>query len=272
MSTIGIALTMVIAGVVAFGLSLLVPRFAARVDHLDPAPWSASLSYVAAAYGVIIGFSIVFLFGEYSNARQAIGDEATSVGTAFDEILLFPDDAPEVQQALICYATAVVDHEWDAMADGGSAPEVDRAYKDVILSLGDVEEPADGTFQPAAATNTFVQVGDISTARETRLVAAEVHTTLWGLIFGGGALVIGILFVAFPLALTISRYIWKRSTSAPAPALSAEQTRRFDRLEQSVDAIAIEIERISENQRYLTRVLADSKQAASVGSGSAVGK
>jgi hypothetical protein len=83
---------------------------------------------------------------------------------------------------------------------------------------------------------------------------------------------LGILFVAFPLALTISRYIWKRSTSAPAPALSAEQTRRFDRLEQSVDAIAIEIERISENQRYLTRVLADSKQAASVGSGSAVSK
>jgi len=83
---------------------------------------------------------------------------------------------------------------------------------------------------------------------------------------------LGILFVAFPLALTISRYIWKRSTSAPSPALSAEQARRFDRLEQSVDAIAIEIERISENQRYLTRVLADSKQPASVGSGSAVSK
>ena len=83
---------------------------------------------------------------------------------------------------------------------------------------------------------------------------------------------LGILFVAFPLALTISRYIWKRSTSAPTPGLSAEQARRFDRLEQSVDAIAIEVERISENQRYLTRVLADSKQAASVGSGVSVGK
>jgi hypothetical protein len=86
------------------------------------------------------------------------------------------------------------------------------------------------------------------------------------------ATTLGILFIAFPLALTISRYIWKRSTSAPSPALSVEQTRRFDRLEQSVDAIAIEIERISENQRYLTRVLADSKQSASVGSGSAVSK
>jgi septal ring factor EnvC (AmiA/AmiB activator) len=77
---------------------------------------------------------------------------------------------------------------------------------------------------------------------------------------------LGILFVAFPLALTISRYIWKRSTSAPAAALNAEQTRRFDRLEQSVDAIAIEVERISENQRYLTKLLGESKQSAKIGS------
>jgi hypothetical protein len=195
-STLGIALMMVAAGFAAFGLSLLVRRFVPRVDDLDPAPWSASLSYVAAAYGVIIGFSIVFLFGEYSSARQAIGDEATSIGTAFDEILLFPDDAPEVQHALICYSRAVAEVEWPALADGESAPEVDQAYKEVILSLGDVGEPADGTFQPAAATNTFVQVGNISTARETRLVAAEVHSALWGLIVGGGALVVGILFVA----------------------------------------------------------------------------
>ena len=77
---------------------------------------------------------------------------------------------------------------------------------------------------------------------------------------------LGILFVAFPLALTISRYIWKRSTHAPAPALSQEQTRRFDRLEQSVDAIAIEVERISENQRYLTKLLAEPKRAEKIGS------
>lgn len=196
MSTPGIAVTVMVAGGVAFGLSLVVRRFLPTLHKLDPAPWSASLSYVAAAYGVLIGFSIVYLFGEFSNSRQAIGDEATSIGTAFHEILLFPEDAPEVQHALICYARAVVEREWPALADGRPAPEVDRAYKDVVLALGRVDEPADGTFQPAAATNTFVQVGNISTARETRLVTAEVHSALWILILGGGALVVGILFVA----------------------------------------------------------------------------
>jgi hypothetical protein len=78
---------------------------------------------------------------------------------------------------------------------------------------------------------------------------------------------LGILFVAFPLTLALVRWIWKRSTYMPAPVLSQEQTRRFDRLEQSVDAIAIEVERISENQRYLTKLLGEPKQASSVGSG-----
>ena len=82
------------------------------------------------------------------------------------------------------------------------------------------------------------------------------------------AVTLGILFVAFPLTLALSRFLWKRATGAPvSPALTQEQTRRFDRLEQSVDAIAIEVERISENQRYLTKLLAEPKQNASVGSG-----
>ena len=80
------------------------------------------------------------------------------------------------------------------------------------------------------------------------------------------ATTLGILFVAFPLTLALVRFIWKRSTSAPAPAMAVEQARRFDRLEQSVDAIAIEVERVSENQRYLTKLLAEPKQSAKIGS------
>lgn len=81
------------------------------------------------------------------------------------------------------------------------------------------------------------------------------------LVFG----VMGILFVAFPLTLALVRFLWKRASNAPAPAITAEQSRRFDRLEQSVDSIAIEVERISENQRYLTKLLADTKQPSKIG-------
>jgi hypothetical protein len=74
--------------------------------------------------------------------------------------------------------------------------------------------------------------------------------------------VVGIIFIGFPIAIAFARLLWKRATSVGAAAaapqqMSVDQTHRFDRLEQAVDAVAIEIERISENQRYLTKVLAE---------------
>ena len=81
--------------------------------------------------------------------------------------------------------------------------------------------------------------------------------------------IMSILFIGFPLAITFARILWRRTSNAPvaSPQMNAESTRRFDRIEQSVDAIAIEVERISENQRYLTKLLAEPRQNASVASG-----
>lgn len=196
MRTLVVFSVLALVGLVALGLSLLLRR---RIGdrRLHPEGWSAVLGFVAATYGIFLGFSIVLLFGQVSNARQATGDEATSIGTAFEEIRLFPNGAPAVQHALLCYARAVSEVEWDALADGRSAAEADVAYRDVILALGDVEDPVDRTFQPAAATNIFVQVGSISTARETRIVAAQtrVHVLFWTLVIGGGAVVLALLFI-----------------------------------------------------------------------------
>jgi len=81
--------------------------------------------------------------------------------------------------------------------------------------------------------------------------------------------VVGLVFVGFPLALAFARLLWKRGNRvAPPPSqLPADSTRRFDQLEQAVDAIAIEVERISENQRYLTKLLSEGRPSAAVGAG-----
>lgn len=197
-STLVTTAVLLLTGALAFLVSLLARHIivADRVK-VDTDPWSSTLSYVATAYGVVVGFSIVFLFGEFSEARDAVGTEATSIGTAFEEARLFPDDAPEIQHALLCYARAVPEFDWPALRDGESATEVDEAYREIILALGDAEQPADSTFQPAAATNIFVQVGNISTAREVRLVAASIQVPdlLWGLLWCGGLFVLGLIFV-----------------------------------------------------------------------------
>ena len=53
---------------------------------------------------------------------------------------------------------------------------VDDTYSEIFATLSGVTESTDGTFQPATATNLVAQVGNVSTARETRLVAAEIQT------------------------------------------------------------------------------------------------
>lgn len=191
-------LLLLATGVVVGGLGYGVRRIFPRVEKIDPGPWSATLSYVSTAFGVVVGFSILFLFGQFAAARSAVGDEATSIGTAFEEAEHFPAASDGIQGALICYARSVSDFDWPSMRDDGvGASEVDQTFSDLVASLGQGDQPTTGALNSATATNMAAQVGSISTARETRLVAAEtaVPTMLWLLLFVGSAFVLVLIFV-----------------------------------------------------------------------------
>jgi len=76
------------------------------------------------------------------------------------------------------------------------------------------------------------------------------------------AVLIGFLF---PLAIGWGRRI---ARGKPQPAsLPADQVSRLERLEHAIDTIAIEVERISEGQRFVTKILAERPaQGAAAGS------
>jgi hypothetical protein len=66
------------------------------------------------------------------------------------------------------------------------------------------------------------------------------------------------IFVLAPISLAISRLIWKRASRiGTAPAIGGESSQRLERIEQAMDAIAIEVERVSEGQRFVTRLLSE---------------
>ncbi|HEX9249773.1 MAG TPA: hypothetical protein VF856_09745, partial [Gemmatimonadaceae bacterium] len=80
--------------------------------------------------------------------------------------------------------------------------------------------------------------------------------------------VLSILFIFFPLAAGAARAMWKRSSRpGPAPAVFTDTAQRLERLEASVDAIAIEIERISEGQRFVTKLLSEGQPAPMLSAG-----
>ena len=81
--------------------------------------------------------------------------------------------------------------------------------------------------------------------------------------------VLGIIFIGFPIAIGAAKSMWRRSIKPAVPPQALTETaQRLERLESSVDAIAIEIERISEGQRFVTKLLSEGQPAPAIGAGS----
>lgn len=65
-----------------------------------------------------------------------------------------------------------------------------------------------------------------------------------------------IFAVLMPISIAYARRVWRGRPNIP-PAPDQTIAPRLDRLEQAVDAIAIEIERVAEGQRFVTKILAE---------------
>ena len=61
--------------------------------------------------------------------------------------------------------------------------------------------------------------------------------------------------VGFPIARAFGRWIDRRG--ATPPAAPREVMQRLEAIEQAVESVAVEVERISEGQRFTTRVLSE---------------
>lgn len=119
--------------------------------------------------------------------------------------------------------------------------------------------------------------GDIAeTGRQlTSAPAGLVESTEPAPVFAGlGATQVFVLsgifsvFVLAPLAVGAARMMWKRSNRPATPlAVFTETAQRLERLEQSIDTIALEIERVTEGQRFVTRLLSEGQPAAALGAG-----
>jgi len=116
----------------------------------------------------------------------------------------------------------------------------------------------------------LAQTGQQLSSVPAGLVAGTVSPVFAGL--GSGQVVaisiFSIIFVLGPLAAGFARTLWRRPTQpALPPAALTETAQRLERLEGAVDSIAIEIERISEGQRFVTKLLSEGQRAPALGAG-----
>ena len=84
--------------------------------------------------------------------------------------------------------------------------------------------------------------------------------------FGSGEVlafaIVMTIFVLAPLAVGAARMMWKRAAAGPVRhVIPPETAGRLERIEQAVEAIAVEVERVSEGQRFVTRLMSEAKLA-----------
>ncbi len=75
-----------------------------------------------------------------------------------------------------------------------------------------------------------------------------------------------VLGIGIPL---VRAYVRRSELRAQRPAVSADADARLARIEAAVEAIAIEVERVSEGQRFTTRLLAEHGTAVATRASSA---
>lgn len=117
----------------------------------------------------------------------------------------------------------------------------------------------------------IAQTGQQLTSAPAGLLAT---TESAGRIAGLGAGQVTALSIVFtvvvlgPLAIGSAIIMLRRSIKPAIPPAAFTQTaERLERLEGSVDAIAIEIERISEGQRFVTKLLSEGQMVPALGTG-----
>ena len=102
-------------------------------------------------------------------------------------------------------------------------------------------------------------VGNEITAASPELITQAEQPRYPNDKFGEGLAVgMGTTFVLMSAFFVFARRRWRKSRKS-APPLPAPDSDRLQRLEHGMEAIAIEVERISEGQRFVTKLLSESK-------------
>ena len=130
-----------------------------------------------------------------------------------------------------------------------------------------LEQRLAGVDERIAAMDKQIAEADAAVARAAALPGAAVeppplpdNSTDDGVYVVATVLTI---FVLMPIAIAYARGLWRRSTKV-ITTFPQELADRLIRVEQSVEATALEVERIGEGQRFITRLFTESPNAQSL--------
>ena len=192
---------LILCGVIGAAAALAVVVHGRRTPDADAAPeYGSALSFVGAAYGLLLGLLVVFAVGHLNDVRTESQQEASSLVSLWDTVAVYPPQTRDhVRHDLVCYMRSIVHDEWPSM-ERGTQLEVPRTLGFGDALRADVRNlpargPAQGSAYGRAATLTIDAGG--SRQRLLFLTEPRIPTALWVVIYVGAFLVFFLLAVHY---------------------------------------------------------------------------
>jgi hypothetical protein len=188
----GFVLVMTLIGAMHY----LRRKFPAALTEQQQNTMIGPFSFIATLYAFLIGFVVVTLWHNFTEAGQVIAREAESI-TVLHRLSDGLPDGHTVQKTLLEYVRSVREDEWPAMAEGMMSKKTEAVYLR-LWEEGRAISPT--TVREQVLHSKFVdELSNMSYHRRERIILneRELPRVLWGaLLIGGLLLLVGLFFLS----------------------------------------------------------------------------
>ena len=193
-----LATLLILGGAIAVSVTgLVIVRRTVMLERLRRNNEVAGFIYavVGVIYAVILAFVVVVVWEQFSDARQAVREEAGEIGDLYRDASLLPDSTRlALQKGLAHYAHTIVHDEWLMMAEGEESRTTSSALR--ILWHHVQSFRPNGDYEQTLFATMIDRLDRMSVDRRLRLLSSEdaVPSLMWVLLIGGGAITVGFAF------------------------------------------------------------------------------
>jgi hypothetical protein len=187
-----VALVVVLPTAIAMAAQILIHRWVG-FEKLAKNNEIAGFKFatVGVIYAVLLAFTVIAVWDKFSEAENAVADEAGAIAALHHFVGGGEPDAVAVQTAIRNYLKSAIEDEWPAMAREGESPATDHALDSLYRAAIALDQ--NGARGTADMVEIFRQVDGVTAARRIRLHLATglVPSVIWVALFMGAALTVG---------------------------------------------------------------------------------
>ena len=163
------------------------------------------LAVVAVVYAVPLGLVAVEAWGDFTEARSAVTQEATQIARLADAARSLPEPMPgQVTAALKAYAQTVIEHEWRQMTAQGYPRAAEPELERIRLLL-----QAAGELPSADVERVKTDLQQLATLRLARIlsIGEGLIPPVWSLVLVGGFVTMLLCALFAPAEMGLHRLI-----------------------------------------------------------------